>query len=151
MNLFLSKLIKVAKYISPPLIVLGPLAPFINGMGCDFTFAHKGEYNYRQGYCKNGELTVYIKSNNSGHVYIKKMQWGYIGGYVYTYRLSNPVQPALKDISVFSALHDMQNLSIGYIIKSPGNKSAYSVYFQRPVETISRSNIKGKLGYYNTI
>lgn len=148
MNMLQSRLIKLVKYMAPPLLISLPLAPFINGIGCDFVFSHHGESTYRQGYCKNGELTIYFKNKEDGSIHIRKMQWGYLGENMYTYRLKNALQPPASNSSIFSALYDTQKLSAGLVMRAQEKPNYYYIYFQHPFEVISENKIKGKLGYY---
>ncbi|WP_421226361.1 hypothetical protein [Aeromonas jandaei] len=65
------------------------LFPFLNGLGCNFTYQEKGEHVRDVGKCKLGILTSYYKSfGDSGPSYYNRYVYGAFGGYFYLVRIN---------------------------------------------------------------
>ncbi|MFM5636341.1 hypothetical protein ACET5Y_07995 [Aeromonas veronii] len=148
MNFFFLRLIK---WCLPLLFVLPGVYPFINGLGCKFTFIHDGKYNFQEGVCKGGVLNVYIKSKVDGSVILKRFLWGASKNYIYTYSLKQDYikQPIEIDVDRINKLYETSRLISGYRVKMKHQENTYLTYYDQPLEIIYVSKVKGKIGLVN--
>lgn len=146
-----TSLLKLIKYAAPLSILAVPLYPFINGLGCSYTFVHDSPLNFQEGRCKAGILSVYIKNKADGTVLLKKMRWGYAGDNLYTYHLDtvDVVQHLHrpKEYDSVTMLYRSMDLEAGKIIRSKDNPQRYITFFEQPIEIVYENRLKGRLGF----
>lgn len=143
-----SHFLKLLKWFWPALLLIHSTYPFINGVGCKFTFIHDGKYSLQEGVCKAGILDVYIKNKVDGSVILKKFIWGYSKDYIYTYNVKRQEIKAPNDNSVdrINKLYDVSRLISGYRVKVGEVGGTYLTFYDQPIEIIYVSKVKGKMG-----
>lgn len=147
-------LLKLIKWGFPLVMFMIPLFPFLNGIGCNFTFVSNNSVGYEQGTCKEGVLSVYIKHNDDGKVFLKRMRWGYYGDYIYTYPLVTEIissQKANAEVGRNFLLFSDASLLVGKISAIKNKRSLYVTFFDHPVEILSINKIRGNLGFLDKI
>lgn len=138
------------KWTVPLIFMIPGIYPFINGLGCKFTFVHDGKYNFQEGVCKYGILDVYIKSKSDGSITLKKFLWGASSSHIYTYYLSQEKikKPIAHEVDRINKLYDTSLLISGYRVKMKRPENTYLTYYDKPIEMIYVSKIKGKMGVF---
>ncbi|HIC8843100.1 TPA: hypothetical protein ACW72W_004035 [Aeromonas veronii] len=146
-----SLFLRSVKWLFPILFLIPGLHPFINGVGCKFTFVHDGKYNLQEGVCKAGILDVYIKNKVDGSVFLKTFIWGSSSNHVYTYLLKQQEikRPDIEGIDRINKLYDTSHLISGYRVKVGDVQGTYLTFYDQPLEIIYISKVKGKMGIVN--
>lgn len=143
--------LKSIKWLTPLLIFSIPFFPFLNGIGCNFTFTSSNDLIYEKGTCKAGVLSVYIKHKDDNRVILKRMRWGYNGVYVYTYPIANNAtntKELTSGLGSTSLLFDDTYLLVGKISSTRSDPSLYVTLFDHPIEILSISKVKGSMGFF---
>ncbi|HDI3294273.1 TPA: hypothetical protein PMD70_003658 [Vibrio cholerae] len=127
-------------------VTIYTLLPFINGVGCDFEHEFESKTYKLEAECKLGILIHQSQDKISGEIKLKRMMWGFWGGYNYTLSLDSVV---LKNPDVLnkrqSALYDVHRLIVGY---------RYNVLdgivwiYDKPVEVIYATEGNGVFGFW---
>lgn len=147
--------LKLIKCVAPLSLLAMPLYPFLNGLGCNYTFVHDSTLNFQEGRCKAGILSVYIKNKADGTVLLKKMRWGYASDNVYTYHLDtvDVVQhiKTTREYDSVTMLYRSMDLEAGKITRSKDNPQRYITFFEQPIEIIYVNKLKGRLGFMDAL
>ncbi len=139
----ITKLILFTCIITSTIFVL---SPFINGLGCNFVQENDSETYFQKGYCKSGIIIIETRDKITGEVKIKKMLWGFWGGYNYTWHISTKIIKNGENLKPSKfALYSAYRVIAGYRIA--GNLSSYWVYDQ-PFEVVYTTENKGRLGFF---
>lgn len=143
--------LKSIKWFAPLFMLLIPFSPFLNGIGCNFTFTSNNDLIYEKGTCKGGVLSVYIKHKDDNRVILKRMHWGYNGTYVYTYPIASNAtntKDLTSELGSNSLLFDDTYLLVGKISSIRSDPSLYATFFDHPIEILSISKVKGNMGFF---
>lgn len=142
--------LKLIKFLLPFALISPAIYPFINGLGCKYTYVQDGKYNFQEGVCKGGVLNVYFRSKIDDSVVIKRFLWGVSQNYVYTYQLSQQVikQPREYAAIRINKLYDTSSLVSGYRVKLSSPDNTYLTFYSQPIEMIYISRVKGATGFF---
>lgn len=146
-----SRFLKLIKWLWPAFFLIPGIYPFINGVGCKFTFIHDGKYNLQEGVCKAGILDVYIKNKIDGSVFLKRFIWGSSKDHIYTYNIKQQEIKAPNDHAIdrINKLYDTSRRISGYRVKVGETGGTYLTFYDQPIEIIYVSKVKGKMGVIN--
>ncbi|WP_421232960.1 hypothetical protein [Aeromonas jandaei] len=122
--------------------------PFINGVGCDFSFYYEDEDILNHGVCRAGVLDVVINSKTSSSIVRERILWGVFGGAFYGYVIERETVRPAEHVDSRTALFEKTSFLAGrYALID--NKSL-ATYIKYPVEMVRLNYINGKLAFFSS-
>ncbi|MFM5750476.1 hypothetical protein ACET6F_06755 [Aeromonas veronii] len=137
--------IKFAKIAIVFCLFFSSLMPFLNGLGCDFSFYYEDGKIINHGVCRAGVLDVVISNKESGSVVTQRMLWGVLGEAFFGYIISREVvkPPIITDSR--TVLFDGTGFIAGRYYLVGGNLLA--TYIKHPVEMVRLNYLNGNLAF----
>lgn len=128
--------------------------PFINGLGCNFETKTTSDAFDSHGKCYMGILTIIQKEHLTSSLNKKVMLWGYSGNTVSIVQLDSKIladtrQPRL-DIDAY--LDDIyRDIVFRFYAIFKGTEDSYVFLSNSPTPLIFKTQMKGKLGFYESM
>ncbi len=132
------------------------LMPFINGLGCNFTFKERGEHVVQVGKCKSGVLTAFYKYDGDGKTSYNRYIYGVLGNTFYLIRINK--ERVVSHIPIHPSLHFSGDEEHAFNLYD-GDRFYISRYFcvsdkkcfvitDDAIENIHEMVFDGRLGFY---
>lgn len=156
--LTLSKKLKLSRFLlTLTLIATATITffPFINGLGCNFETKTTNQAFDSHGKCYMGILTIIQKEHLTATLNKKVMLWGYSGNTVSIIQLDSKIladarQPTRLDINAY--LDDIyRDIIFRFYAVFKGTENSYVFLSNSPAPLIFKTEIKGKLGFYESM
>lgn len=148
---------KLACLLVPLFSTFYILLPFINGLGCNFSFQEKGQHINQIGKCKAGVLTTFYKESGYGNSSYNRYIYGVLGGTFYLIRINkerveqkNTFHSSIssnEDYDHAFSLYDGDRLYVSRYICV--NERRCFVITDDAIENIYEMIFDGRLGFFS--
>lgn len=141
------RFIKFAKLFAVFLAFISAFIPFINGLGCNFSFYYEDDRILNHGVCRAGVLDIVITSKVSGSIVRERVLWGVLGDAFYGYIMARESVREANQIDSRTALFESTNFLAGKYAFI--DKRSLATYIKHPVEMVRLNHINGRLAFFN--
>ncbi|MBL0597597.1 hypothetical protein ACET9Z_15945 [Aeromonas veronii] len=125
--------------------------PFINGLGCNFETKTMTQAFDAHGKCYMGILTIIQKEHLTSSLNKKVMLWGYSGNTVSIIQLDSKILADTRHpkLDVDAYLDDIyRDIVFRFYAVFKGEENSYVFLSNSPTPLIFKTEMKGKLGFY---
>lgn len=126
--------------------------PFLNGVGCNFTYTSQSGSIKDIGRCRGGVLTTYYKDSISGHSSYVEYLYGIDSNYIYMVTLSKSDNTKGAHANSYSNIHQSLNIYNGDILDvyayTCSNKSECYWFGDSIFNAIYKMNLDGRMGFF---
>ncbi|MFM5870705.1 hypothetical protein ACET6Z_05485 [Aeromonas veronii] len=144
MKIFSMKFVKIFMLF---MFFLSASIPFINGLGCDFSFYYEDEKIINHGVCRAGVIDLVINDKITGSVVRESMWWGVFGNAFYGYVIERELVKPYDHLSSRTALFEKTKFLSGRYAFV--DKQLLATYIKHPTEMVRLNNINGKLAFFS--
>lgn len=146
-----SKLSKLFPILTLAATSIFTFFPFINGLGCNFETKIITQAFDSHGKCYMGILTIIQKEHLTSSLNKKVMLWGYSGNTVSIIQLDSKILADTRKpkLDIDAYIDDIyRDIVFRFYAVFKGDADSYVFLSNSPAPLIFKTEIKGKLGFY---